>query len=549
MNKRIIAPVLLGLILGTVLVQLPFAIADRSADYRWSNPILDVWYIVNQSYVEQPDADAMRDAAIDGMLEELGDRYTEYVPRRDIADFDKNLRGTFVGIGASVRITDGWPVIVTPLDDSPALRAGVMTGDRVIEIAGQSTHELTIDETVDLLSGEPGSQVVIRVWRETGDELDITITRARIFTPTVKGFYRVGERWEYMLSPESRIAYIRIAQFTQATTDDMQRILTELHDTTQGVVLDLRSNPGGLLQSAVRIADMFLDEGKTIVSSEGRARPRQEYVSSAKGTIIGEEIPLIVLVDAGSASASEVLAGALSDHGRAIILGTRSFGKGTVQSVVPLESGEGQLKITEAYYYLPSGRKVHRTDRSTEWGVDPTEGFYVSMTRREITEMRLRAYDVDIIRAEGDGDAPAARADPQWIRDELKDRQLAAAVEALGIYLGTGEWQPTGRVMDAAGLDLVELQNLQTQRDRFLRELTRLDRRAAALIDSATDADQTQAERDLIPDDVTLTGGQLTIRDAEGNEIAVLAIVGEDLERWLIDADVERLDAADDGGS
>jgi carboxyl-terminal processing protease len=552
-NKRTLGFALLGLILSIVVIQLPFAIAERSMDYRWSNPIIDVWYLVNRSFVEKPDDLEMRDAAIRGMLDALGDPYTEFVPNREVEDFDKVLRGTFVGIGASVRIEDGWPTIVTPLDDSPALQAGIMAGDRIIAIGGESTRDLTLDEAIEMLAGEPGTSVTVRVLRDLGDELDITIERERIFTPTIKGYYRVDGDWRYFLDTDRNIAYLRISQFTQESAMRLAEALESLGDDVGGVVLDLRFNRGGLLQAAIHIADMFLPEGHVIVSSEGRMHARQEYVSSNEVMLVSPDVPVVVLVNAGSASASEVLAGALADNDRAIVVGERTYGKGTVQSVLPLESGAGQLKITQAYYYLPSGRKVHRTDNSTEWGVDPTEGFYVSMTRREITEMRRQAYEADIIRENGDEqeteDIGEHAHEPAWIRSTMRDPQLAAALEALQIRVDEGDWRPTGRTVDHAGLDLVELQALQTQRDRILRELTRLDRRAQALIESASGSDETFAERDLIPDDVTLTGGALVIRDADGAVVAELEIVGEDLERWLIDADVEPATPAPDEGS
>ena len=549
MSKRIVAPALLAVILAVLLLQLPFAIAARSAEYNWCNPILDVWGLINHSYVEEVDNNTLRDSAINGMVESLGDPFTEYIPAVHVAEFDKNMRGTFVGIGASVRMEDGWPVIVTPMDDSPAYEAGVLAGDRIIRIDGETTQGLTIQQVVDRLTGKPGSEVVVRVARNDGTEKDITIVRRRIFTRTIKGYYRENGDWKYTLDPERGVLYVRITQFTQTTAPRLLTVLQQNLSNTKGIVLDLRANPGGLLQSAVQIADMFLPDDLVIVSSEGRKRARQEFISSDKNTVISPDVPLIVLVDGSSASASEILAGALSDHKRAIIVGTRTYGKGTVQSVVPLKSGAGELKITEAYYHLPSGRVVHRTDKSTRWGVDPSEGYFVPVSQQDLQELQRWEYELDIIHnndeeTNADSESPIAAhteewSDPDWIRKTRHDPQLAAAVEAIYAKLDTGEWKKTGEKMTAADLDLHALLQLETSRQRLLRELGRLDRRITTLREGAAGAEPQKAERDLWPDDLNIKGGEVIVLDPEGRQVARLRIVGNDLERWLIDADVK----------
>jgi carboxyl-terminal processing protease len=541
-SKRIVAPVLLTVIVGTLLVQLPLAIAARSADYTWANPILDVWYLINTSFVEEVDPEDLRVAAIDGMVESLGDRYTAFVPARDIAEFDKTMRGTYVGIGASVRIEDGLPTVVSPMDDSPAFHAGLRAGDRILSIAGESTEGMDIDDAVELLSGTPGSEVTVTVLRNEVEELDITIVRQRIFTRTVKGYYREGENWRYLLDPDDGIAYLRITQFTETTQPQLAEALTMLSDEAKGYILDLRSNPGGILQGAVACADMFLEGEKTVVWSEGRTKPKQEYISSDEQTLVAPEVPVVVLINEDSASASEIFAGALRDHDRAVIVGTRSFGKGTVQTVVPLESNAGQLKITEAYYYLPSGRQVHRTDKSIKWGVDPTDGFYVSATRQERRDIAQWSYDADIIAQRGDEPFEPV-TEPEAIREELNDPQLAAAAEALELRLATGEWEATGGDLDEEAIDAAALHELANGRERLLRELERVSRRMDALLAAGVSADAAENERDLLPDDAELAGGTLVVNDADGNEVARLAITGDDLERWLIDADVAKPDS------
>jgi carboxyl-terminal processing protease len=551
-SKRILAPIFLTVIVGTLLVQLPLAIAARSTDYTWCNPILDVWYLINTSFVEEVDAEELRLAAIDGMIESLGDRYTVYVPEVDIADFDKTMRGVYPGIGASVRLEDGLPLVVSPMDGSPALKAGIRAGDRILAIAGTSTEGLTLDDAVDLLSGEPGSEVIVRIRRNEADEMDIPIVRERIRTRTVKGYYREGEHWRFLLNDDSGIAYLRLTQFTETTQPQLTAALQEVSGEAQAYILDLRSNPGGILQAAVAIADMFLPGGLPIVASEGRMHPRDEYISSDAHTLVPADVPIVVLVNDEAASASEIFAGALRDHNRAVIVGTRTFGKGTVQTVVPLESNSGQLKITEAYYYLPSGRQVHRTDKSVKWGVDPTDGFYVSTTREERRGINRWAYDADIIAQPGEEPFKPI-AEPERIREEMADPQLAAAVEALNIRLATGEWQPTGGKMDEDAIDALALVDLANGRERLLRELDRVGRRMEALLDAGASLDDAENERDLFADDIELTGGELVITDASGKQVARLAITGEGLERWLLDADVAKVkpdedDTEADGG-
>ncbi|MFG0251390.1 MAG: S41 family peptidase, partial [Phycisphaerales bacterium JB038] len=393
-----------------------------------------------------------------------------------------------------------------------------------------------------IFSGEPGSEVVVRV-RRGEEELDIPIIRGQIRTRTVKGYYREGEHWRFLLNDDSGIAYLRITQFTETTEPQLVDALQELSGEAKAYVLDLRSNPGGILQAAWRIADMFLPGDLPIVASEGRTHPREEYISTDARTLVPPEVPVVVLVNDESASASEILAGALRDHDRAVIVGTRTFGKGTVQTVVPLESNAGQLKITEAYYYLPSGRQVHRTDRSVKWGVDPTPGFYVSTTRDERRGINRWSYDADIIAQVGE-EPFQPRAEPEQIRADMNDPQLAAAVEALGIRLATGAWEPTGGEMDEEAIDAQALVDLANGRERLLRELERVDRRMSVLLDTGLSLEETENERDLFPDEVELTGGEVVITDADGVEIARLTITGESLERWLLDADVVKVEPA-----
>ncbi|MCA9298850.1 MAG: S41 family peptidase [Phycisphaerales bacterium] len=536
---RLISQVSLVMVLGVAVLGSTLAIASRTDDYAFFDPMIEIKTMLNRLYVEEIDDRELQDGAIAGMLETLGDPYTFYVPTDDQADFEKELTGEYVGIGAQVVVEDGWLTIVTPLEDSPAFRAGIMADDRVIRIDGESTWGLTADECVDRLTGEEGTPVDIVVER-AGEEIPYTLVRAQIVTRIVKGFEREGDAWNFMIDPERQVAYIRLTQFTPGCAAPFAEALEAVgaaDGTLGGLVIDLRWNPGGVLSDAVAIADMFLDEG-IIVSTRGRNRP--EEVARARQAGILPDFAVVVLVNGQSASASEVLAGALVDNDRAVVVGTRSFGKGSVQTVRNLPSGTGVLKITEQGYYLPSGRSIHRKDDSITWGVDPSEGFHVPLTNdelRDLIEVRRRE---DVIRPE-DGAGAANWSDPDWIVHDLKDPQLAAAVHAVQLRVDQGTWVPTGQP-GITGEDLLAREYLDNERlrERLLRELSRLDRRQET-IRTAADLEETEPV-DLIPDGVALRDGRLEVYDAAGTLVVSLRLTDGDLERWLMDAGVEKID-------
>ena len=558
----------LAVLAGVGIARLPAALAQTGSLYRWTDPVTDVLLGINDHFFRETKLDQLQQGAIRGMIDTLDDPYTEFIPNKEIKEFDKQVRGEFVGIGCEIRADNNWLLIVSPLDDSPAYKAGIEADDLVIAAGGVTTFNKSVDQCIDLLTGEPGSVVRLTIERK-GEEkdkpagalpvqevkreenapepapvkagnirFDLNVTRAKILTSTVKGIHRdpATQEWEFMADPVKKVGYIRVTQFTEGTVPELKAACQKLlSQGMKGLVLDLRFNGGGSLDAAEQMADMFLSEG-LIVSTKGRKSPEEKYFAHKDGTL--PDFPMAILLNESSASASEVFSGALADNKRAVIVGTRSFGKGIVQSVFRLPSGEGQLKVTEAYYYLPSGRCLHRTPDSTEWGVDPTPGFYVPATISEQRDfVRLRRLE-EIIHAPGKAEAavPQHWDDPSWILDHLKDKQLSSAVKAVQVRLDSGEWAPTGGDAPKGTLELAALQRETKRMELLLREVDKAQKRIDAL---STVADANKAKPEIIPGDPDLTGGKLLVYDKDGKVVTTLKITGPDLERWLLDAPVE----------
>ncbi len=532
-------------VLGVAVVGSTIAITRRSGDYTFFDPLIEIKAAVSRRFVDAPDEDAMQLGAIQGMLEALNDPYTEYVPPTDTREFNKDLTGDFVGIGVQIVTRDGWLTVITPLEDTPAFKAGIMPDDRIVEIEGTSTFGKTGDECVDLLAGEPGKPVSIVVER-AGERIPITLMRERILARTVKGFHFDGDEgggggsWRYHIDPDRRIAYLRLTQFTPTSAAELRDALLAIgadRGEVSGLILDLRWNPGGVLNDAVEIADLFIDDG-VICSTRGRAVPEEVYRARKDGTL--PDFPLVVLANGASASASEIVAGSLSEAGRAVVVGARTFGKGLVQAVVSIPGSKGgQLKFTEQRYYLASGRCIQRTDDSPEWGVDPTDGFYIPMTDAELVELaRVRREEEQLGRVRAE--AGENWSDPAWIVERLKDPQLAAALKAVQARIDSGQWTPTGQPLVKGGaIASDELKRTRLARERFLRDLMRLDQRIEAL-EAAAETGQEPAPRDFWDDALDLTGGKVQVFDRDGKPVATLRITGNNLERWLIDAEVEK---------
>jgi len=561
-----------ALLLGVFLARLPVTIAAMSAADDWPAAMTEVRRLIADRYVEPVDEDKLIQDGIHGMTESLNDPYTEFVPPADREAFEKDLTGQFVGIGATINTRDQWLSIVYPLEDSPALRAGLRPGDLVKTIDGQTTFEKSPDDCIARIKGPAGTPVTLQIERQENGEtrtIEVTLKRAEINSRSAKGYRFDIERarWDHVIDPERAIAYVRLTQFTPGTAQQLKAAIRAAAPknapTSQprGLILDLRDNPGGLLDEAIDVVSLFLDQG-IIVSTKGRGA-RQEFTRAKAGAPF-RDLPIVVLVNDSSASASEVVAGALADNNRALIVGTRSFGKGIVQRVEPLRTLPGaQLKLTEQRYYLPSGRLLHRSDDSKVWGVDPSPGFYAPLTDEQRLATLKARRAMETIRPAGapaEGGytfetqpsapiyGPNARwTDPHWLREELGERQLALALDALQQRLRGTDWPapaadaPTPS-QQASVMASTEIMRLERARERFLREASRFERRIIALQDgdlAAANAKRPTPPSDLWPDSINVTGGKLTVTDKEGHAVATLDITGPDLERWLLDADVK----------
>lgn len=564
---RLVFEASLVALLGVAVFGSTLALVRKGSDYTFLDPLIDVKNSITSTYVDEISPDKLRkmqEGAIKGMIDALDDPYTIYVPPADTEDFDKDLTGEYSGIGASVQIsTDGYLQIVSPLEDSPAMRMGIMAEDKVIEIEGKSTLGLSVDQCIDLLMGKEGTKVNIVLERK-GTKIPMEVTRQKIKTRSVKGVHRQEadrSKWNYLVDEKRGIAYLRLTQFTPGCTREFAEALLAAgaaEGKVKGVIIDLRWNPGGLLTEAISIADLFLDEG-TIVSTRGRKYPERIEKARKEGTL--PNFPVAVLINGNSASASEILAGAITENNRGIAVGTRTFGKGSVQGVRPIvvKDPEGnekvaELKVTEQGYYLPSGRSITRKSDATEWGVDPSKGYFVDMTDEELIAMLKVRREMEIIQpakpAGAPAEAPSAEnpggstvpnwSDPDATLEFFKDAQLTAAVRAMQAKLDSGSWKQTGgEATPIAAVVGSELGKLQQARDRLTRELIRIEKRAEALEKGAT-VEQAAAGRDLWADTIDLTGGKMQVFDKDGKLVATLDITSNTLERWLVDADVKK---------
>ncbi len=431
---------ILGVAFGMLMAFPLTGLTANSDTYRQLDLFGDVFERIHSDYVtEVEDADLI-EAAINGMLASL-DPHSNYLNPDNFRNVQVQTRGEFGGLGIEVTMEEGVVKVVSPIDDTPAARAGIEAGDLITHLDGEQIMGLTLQEAVDKMRGPIHTKLDLTVVREGVDKaLKITIVRDIIRVQSVR-FKREGN-----------VAYVRITQFNEQTEAGLEKALKELKkelgDDIEGVVLDLRNNPGGLLDQAIAVSDAFLNQGE-IVSTRGRNTRDSSRWQAEKGDLADGQ-PIIVLINGGSASASEIVAGALQDHRRAIILGTRSFGKGSVQTIIPLSSGsDGALKLTTAKYFTPSGRSIQAK------GIDPDILVDLKPDGEALAKMRSEADLRNHLDAEDEAPKNQPRGDSilddipaeileleRPLNDDVEDYQLTRALQILhGITMNTASME------------------------------------------------------------------------------------------------------------
>lgn len=378
---------LLAVLVVTLVTILTTALSRNAAeagnDYESIELFTDVLAIVKKSYVEEVDTKKLIYGAINGMLASL-DPHSSFMPPETYKEMKIETKGTFGGLGIEISIKDGILTVISPIEDTPAYRAGIKSGDQILKIDDKFTKDLSIMDAVKRMRGTKGTKVNLTIMREGFDKpKEYPLVRDIIQVKSVK-FKTLDDGY----------VYVRIAQFQEKTADDLHKALASLLETNKGkikgLVLDLRNDPGGLLDQAVKVAENFLEEGKLIVYTEGREKDSQMRFASRKGDK-QPNYPIVVLINSGSASASEIVAGALQDHKRAVVMGVQSFGKGSVQTILPLSDNSG-LRLTTARYYTPSGRSIQAKGITPDITVEKVE--LASTTEKKDT-VHLREKDLE----------------------------------------------------------------------------------------------------------------------------------------------------------
>ncbi len=418
--RALIAGTVIGGVLGASFIAVASDTPEADRDQTFQRLIVlgDVLGRVQSDYVSDVDNTELVEAAIQGMLQSL-DPHSSYLSPESYRDMEVSTRGEYGGLGIEVTAEDGVVKVVSPIDDTPAARAGLRSGDYLTAVDGDPIVGMNLDEAVDRLRGPVGAAVTISVVRDGADPFDVTIVR-EIIRPKVVA-------WDI---EDDTVGYVRIATFNQQASDALEDALREikgdLGDTMEGLILDLRDNPGGLLEEAVAVADLFLDGGE-VVSTRGR-RPRDiDRYNARPGDALNEQ-PVVVLINEGSASAAEIVAGALQDRRRATVVGVPSFGKGSVQTVIPLRGGkDGALRLTTATYYTPANRSIQAT------GIQPD--IEVAARRGQIIGERLSEADLpNALSNAGEstrGEDHRAADEPPEDFPEDEDYQLKRAIEIL----------------------------------------------------------------------------------------------------------------------
>ncbi|MBI3197815.1 MAG: PDZ domain-containing protein [Rhodospirillales bacterium] len=390
---------------------------DKSELYPQLNLFGDVLERVRRDYVEPADEKTLIENAINGMLSAL-DPHSSYMNPKTYKDMQVQTKGEFGGLGIEVTMENGVIKVVSPIDDTPASRAGIMPGDLIFALNGEPVQGLTLQEAVEKMRGKVGTPIKISIRRAGKDPFDVSLTRETIKVRSVRYRLEGGD-----------IGYIRVTSFTEQSTsgvlDAVEKLKKEAGDKLKGYILDLRNNPGGLLDQAIAMSDAFIDKGE-IVSVKARKSEDVQRWNAKPGDVAGG-LPIVVLVNGGSASASEIVAGALQDHKRAIILGTRTFGKGSVQTIMQVTGG-GAIRLTTALYFTPSGRSIQKEGIKPDIEVEPAK-IETIQQRSSFREENLRRSITNPNGKPGDATPEAKPADPKPA-DKKEDKPAAGTPPA-----------------------------------------------------------------------------------------------------------------------
>ncbi|MDD5645158.1 MAG: S41 family peptidase [bacterium] len=378
--------------------------------YKQMEQLAVVFAIVEKDYVDDVEQKKLVYGAMKGIIAEL-DAHSQFMEPEMYKEMKVETGGEFGGLGIEITIRDGLLTVIAPMEGTPAERAGLRTGDKIIKIDGENTKEMTLMEAVSKLRGKPGTKVHIVVLRANQKVLEFDIERDIIKVESIKNAKIL----------ENNIGYIKIVQFQENTGRDFEKALTSLESKgMKSLIIDLRNNPGGLLQTAVEVADRFIENEKVIVSIQGKL-PSQNVVFNAKGRTTHKEYPIVVIINNGSASGSEIVAGALKDHKRAILIGEKTFGKGSVQSVIPLNDGSA-IRLTTAKYFTPSGTTIHGVGISPDIEVDISDEDEVKLALKKYAELEKALKQTEQI----DSDSGKNSID-----EEVQDMQLQRAIDLL----------------------------------------------------------------------------------------------------------------------
>lgn len=439
-----------GALLGAFVVLASTVMADKGAQEQTPEPVAqekvslplqelrafaEVFERVSSDYVEEVDDKKLLEGAISGMLSSL-DPHSAYLPPKSFEEMEEHTKGEFGGLGMEVGMEDGFVKVISPIDDTPAEKAGVKAGDLIIKLGDEPVKGKTLSEAVDIMRGKPGTKLKLTIVRKGADApINLTITRAVIKVKSVK---------QKML--KDGIGYVRISQFQVRTGQDLVEAIQKLDELNKapinGLVLDLRNNPGGVLTAAVQVSDAFLNDG-LIVYTEGRIKNSKMRFEAEKGDVL-EGKPMVVLINEGSASASEIVSGALQDQKRAIIVGRTSFGKGSVQTLLPLNNGAA-IKVTTARYYTPQGRSIQAEGIKPDIQVDLAKiekvdtSDFINVKEKDLSGHLENGNGKD--KADKNGDSKEASADEDITKLLEKDYELNEAFRVLKTMALTQQMQ------------------------------------------------------------------------------------------------------------